>query len=77
MLLEGNWAAPAADTVRSGSFVVSTNQRLGMLAGFLLEPGSEDGYAAWNFFDAGIKQGAAAPVRRLVKLPVLKTVVVP
>ena len=66
-----------ADTVAAGSFVVSTNQRLGMLAAFLLEPGSEDGYAAWNFFDAGIKQGGFAPVKRLAKLPVVKMVTVP
>ena len=77
MLLEGNWAAPAADTVAAGSFVVSTNQRFGMLAAFLLDPSSEDGYTAWNFFDAGIKAHAPAPIRRLAKLPAVKMTVVP
>ena len=77
MLLEGNWAAPATDTVVAGSFVVSTNQRFGMLAAFLLEPGSEDGYTWWNFFDAGISAHGAAPVRRFAKLPALKLAPVP
>ncbi len=77
MMLEGSWAAPAADTVAAGSFVVSTNQRFGMLAAFLLDPSSEDGYTAWNFFDAGIKAHAPAPVRRLAKLPVVKMTMVP
>ena len=77
VLLEGNWTPPATDTIPAGSFVVPTNQRLGMLASFLLEPGSEDGYTAWNFFDAGLKQGAAAPVRRMMRLPVIRMVAVP
>ena len=77
MMLEGSWAAPVADTVAAGSFVVSTNQRFGVLAAFLLEPASEDGYAAWNFFDAGISAHGTAPVKRLVKQPVIKVTPVP
>jgi hypothetical protein len=76
-LLEGHWAAPAADTIPAGSFVVSTNQRFGTLAAFLLEPSSEDGYFTWNFFDAAVKSGAAAPVRRFMVMPKLATVKVP
>jgi hypothetical protein len=77
VLVDGKWAPPSADTIPAGSYVVSTNQRFGMLASFLLEPASEDGYAYWNFFDNGLKQGGAAPVRRLLVMPQLKTVVVP
>ncbi len=76
-LLEGSWTAPATDTVAAGSFVVSTNQRFGMLASFLLEPSSEDGYTYWNFFDAGLKQGGVAPVRRLLTMPLLRAAPVP
>ena len=77
MLLDGAWAAPVADTIAAGSFMVATNQRFGMLAAFLLEPASEDGYTAWNFFDAGIKAHAVAPVKRLGKMPGIKAVAVP
>jgi hypothetical protein len=76
-LLEGHWTAAATDTVAAGSFLVSTNQRFGTLAAFLLEPSSEDGYATWNFFDSAIKIGANAPVRRLRATPKLVTVRVP
>jgi hypothetical protein len=76
-VLEGHWVSAATDTVPAGSFVVSTNQRFGSLAAFLLEPASEDGYATWNFFDSGLSQGANAPVRRFMALPRLATVKVP
>ncbi|MGH7582045.1 MAG: M14 family metallopeptidase [Gemmatimonadales bacterium] len=76
-MVDGSWSAPTTAAIPSGSFVVSTNQRFGMLAAFLLEPASEDGYTFWNFFDAGVKQGAAAPVRRLAKLPATPLKAVP
>jgi hypothetical protein len=69
MLLDGTWTAPVTDTIPAGSFVVPTNQRYGMLAAFLLDPSSEDGYTAWNFFDAGLTAHAVAPVKRLMKMP--------
>jgi dipeptidyl-peptidase 4 len=54
----------------AGTIVVRTNQKLGTLAAFLLEPQSEDGLAAWNFFDASLKQGQDYPVVRVVsKVP--------
>jgi hypothetical protein len=56
---------------------VSTNQRLGTLAAFLLEPASEDSYFTWNFFDAALQVGANAPVRRFMTMPRLATVRVP
>ena len=34
-----------------GTFYVSTAQRLGTLAAYLLEPESDDGLLVWNFFD--------------------------
>ena len=76
-VLEGHWAAATIDTVAAGSFVVSTNQRLGGLAAFLLEPASEDGYFTWNFFDGGLRTGASAPVRRFTAMPTLVTIKVP
>lgn len=49
----------------AGTIVVRTNQRLGNLAAFLLEPQSEDGLCTWNFFDAGLAEGGDYPVVRL------------
>jgi hypothetical protein len=76
-VLDGHWATATTDTVAAGSFVVSTNQRLGGLAAFLLEPASEDSYFTWNFFDTGLKPGASAPVRRFMVMPKLAAVKVP
>jgi hypothetical protein len=55
--------------ISSDLVLVRTEQRLGALASFLLEPASEDGLCAWNFFDAGIRQGADYPVLRLTEEP--------
>ena len=76
LLVNGAWALPSTDTLPAGSFVVPTNQRMGLLAAYLLEPSSEDGYAFWNFFDRGLAQGGVSPVRRLVVMPALKLVAV-
>jgi hypothetical protein len=35
----------------TGTYVVRTNQKLGNLAAYLLEPQSDDGLLLWNFFD--------------------------
>ncbi len=51
--------------IKAGSLVVRTAQPLGHLAVYLLEPGSEDGLATWNFFDEGLKDGTDFPVVRL------------
>jgi hypothetical protein len=56
--------------VEPGWFVVSTDQRLGVLAGYLLEPASEDGVATWNLLDRDLRRGGQAPVLR-VRSPVL------
>jgi len=34
-----------------GTYIVRTNQKLGNLASYLLEPQSDDGLLLWNFFD--------------------------
>jgi len=57
----------------AGTCVIRTNQRLGALASYLLEPQSEDGLATWNFFDAGLAEGKDFPVVRLAKGVKLKT----
>jgi hypothetical protein len=52
-------------TLPAGSMVVRTDQPLGTLAAFLLEPQAEDGLCTWNFFDAALTEGADFPVLRL------------
>ncbi len=67
--VEGAWQTPQADTVGAGAFLIRTDQRYGLLAAFLLEPASEDGFGAWSFYDRWLSQGQPHPVRRLMQLP--------
>lgn len=80
--LDGEWGAPAHDSAMVRSYVIPTNQRMGMLAAFLLEPASEDGYVTWNFFDHALPMDgrggmAVAPIRRMMTMPAFKSVRVP
>jgi hypothetical protein len=60
----GRWAEREAE-LAPGWFYVPTDQRAGVLAACLLEPGSEDGLATWNYFDRDLRIGAETPVLRL------------
>jgi dipeptidyl-peptidase 4 len=44
---------------------VKTNQPLGTLAAYLLEPASEDGVVTWNLLDRELQPGAVYPIYRL------------
>ena len=50
----------------AGTLVVSTAQRAGVLAVYLLEPCSDDGLTRWQFLDREIEVGALFPVHRLL-----------
>ncbi|HQR07669.1 MAG TPA: M14 family metallopeptidase [Gemmatales bacterium] len=55
-------------SVKAGDYVlVKTQQPLGNLASFLLEPKADDGLTAWNYFDEGLKEGQDFPVLRVGK----------
>jgi dipeptidyl aminopeptidase/acylaminoacyl peptidase len=56
---------PRARQFAAGTLVVRMAQPLGRLAALLLEPESEDGLVAWNFFDKHLKQGGEFPVYRV------------
>jgi hypothetical protein len=59
--------AEARNDVRkipAGTMIVMTNQPLGTLASFLLEPKADDGLATWNYFDDGLAEGKDFPVLR-------------
>jgi hypothetical protein len=47
--------------------VVRSGQPLGILATYLLEPESDDGFATWNVLDAFIERGREYPVVRIVQ----------
>ncbi len=65
MRLVGRWVSEQRE-LPAGSRVVSTNQPLGLVAIYLLEPQSDDGLVTWNFFDGAIRAGAAYPVLRVM-----------
>lgn len=51
----------------ANSMLIETAQPLGNLIVYLLEPESEDGLVAWNFFDDVLEEGAEFPVWRVRK----------
>jgi dipeptidyl-peptidase 4 len=58
-------ATPIRRALPPGSTFVTCAQPLGTLAAYLLEPESEDGLVAWNFFDGILAPGEPYPVWRL------------
>ncbi|HEV8599174.1 MAG TPA: M14 family metallopeptidase [Gemmatimonadales bacterium] len=62
--VEGKWG-PGTSAMPPGWFMVPTDQPLGVLAAYLLEPASEDGLVTWNFFDRSLRRGQPAPVLRV------------
>ena len=60
----GSWAAQDTAVV-PGWYYVSTDQRLGVFAAYLLEPGSEDGFVTWNYLDRDLRRGQPAPLLRV------------
>jgi hypothetical protein len=50
----------------AGDYLIPTDQPLGTLASYLLEPESDDGLARWGYFDPSLKPGALYPVARLL-----------
>ena len=76
--LEGRWRGQLSDTLlASGWYLVKTDQPLGTLAGYLLEPASEDGVVTWNFLDRELETGAAYPILRLRRVPLVPTIALP
>jgi dipeptidyl aminopeptidase/acylaminoacyl peptidase len=64
--------------IAAGTVLVRTGQKLGNLAVCLLEPQSDDGLVAWNFFDDCLNTGKEFPVTRLMKAtPIISTPVRP
>jgi hypothetical protein len=68
--VEGAWQTRPVEA-GPGWFIVPTAQRLGILAAYLLEPASEDGFATWNLLDRDLQRGRDAPVIRIRTMPAL------
>ena len=63
--VEGQWGAAAPLTAAPGWFLVTTDQPLGPLAAYLMEPASEDGLATWNLLDRELQPHADYPIVRV------------
>lgn len=50
-----------------GTYIVETNQPLGLLAAHMLEPEADDSLTVWNFFDPDVDVGHPFPVQRVVQ----------
>ncbi len=72
----GGWIARVGE-VSAGWFWVPTAQRLGVLAAYLLEPASEDGFVTWNMLDRSLRRNTEAPILRLRNALVAPTVQLP
>jgi hypothetical protein len=76
--VEGRWSAEERDTsLAAGWYVVSTDQPLGALAAYLLEPASEDGVVTWNLLDRELQGGADYPLLRVRAPPRAPRVALP
>ncbi len=64
--LAGLWSSLAV-TLPAGTYVVREAQPLAILAMYLLEPESDDGFATWNVMDPWIGPGRTYPVLRIVE----------
>jgi hypothetical protein len=63
--LFGTWGASTPRTLPEGTYLVRTGQPLGILAIYLLEPLSDDGFVDWNVLDAWANEHTY-PVVRIV-----------
>ena len=63
--IEGEWESAAPRTVPAGAVVVRMDQPLARLIFTLLEPRSDDGFAAWNALDRALEGERVYPVLRV------------
>jgi len=63
--LEGKWEEQSR-AVPAGSWIVPVAQPMGVVAFYMLEPESDDGLVAWNFFDPELAVGREYPVYRVM-----------
>lgn len=64
--LTGRWQPADSLALEPGTFVVRAGQPLGILALYLLEPQSDDGFVTWNLLDQWLQPGARYPLARVI-----------
>jgi hypothetical protein len=64
--IDGSWGTAGSRSLPNGTYVVRTGQPLGILAMYLLEPSSDDGFVDWNVLDPWANQ-RVFPVVRIVQ----------
>lgn len=74
--VSGVWVPRPAE-ITAGWFLVPARQRLGVLAGYLLEPASEDGFVTWNLLDRDLRRGTEYPILRVAGVVTVPAVRVP
>jgi hypothetical protein len=76
--VQGAWASESIDTlISAGDYLVKTDQALGRLAAYLLEPASEDGVVTWNLLDRDLRAGLPYPIVRIESPPLVPLTAVP
>jgi hypothetical protein len=76
--VQGRWASESIDTlIPAGDFLVRTDQALGPLAAYLLEPASEDGVVTWNLLDRDLRVGLPYPIVRIESPPLVPLTAIP
>ncbi len=60
----------------AGTFVISTDQPLGRLAAYMLEPETNEGLVTWNFLDSRLAVGGDYPIIRVDQPIRFKTTIV-
>jgi len=64
---------PVSDTVPTGTYVIYSDQPRSRLLTYLLEPRSDDGLSAWNFFRHALEERGFHPVSRVTQATELVT----
>ena len=68
MRVTGKWQR-GSQQITPDSYIVDSNQPLGTLAAYMLEPQSDDGLVTWNYFDRELKPGGVYPVFKIGRAP--------
>ena len=65
--VDGAWNEAASRILPTGTYIVRAAQPYGLLAFYVLEPQSEDGFAQWSFFDDVLAAHSDFPIMRVTK----------
>jgi hypothetical protein len=74
--IAGSWDSSAGRLLPAGTYIVRAGQPFGLLAFYLLEPLSEDGFMQWSFYDDIVIPHTDFPILRVTKPATLRTAAV-